>query len=115
MSNNTPLYLDGKVVDTVTDNLVLQKHIRPEHFLRSPPGICFAIEILERAVNEGVKSINVICKPKGLIYRCDLTIFMRSSFIIDRGFGVQRALPLKYWRISKIGSPQPMQLSFSGF
>lgn len=98
---NVPLYVAGrgKPVAFVSRG-VLRKGIRPEHFLRKPPGaIAFDESIMVEAVRHGAHAIEVTDLERGTVYTCSMADFRRWCFTVDRGFGRQWALERGRWSI----------------
>lgn len=69
------------------------------HILRYPkPSICIDVEILELLKARGVSEIHVTEREGRVEWWALLSQFDKAGFDVERGFGMQRALPLKEWR-----------------
>lgn len=67
----------------------------PEHMLQRPRGWAFSIELVNLLKEWGVDEIWVYCGEE--VWRCSMELFLVKSFPIERGFGSQLVLPIKFW------------------
>ncbi len=86
----------GKAVGLVKDG-VFVRSFRSEHMLQKPPALAFDLVSLGQIQALKVKTLRLTNTESGEVYSVFLSTFLEHSFPIDRGFGEQRALPLKYW------------------
>lgn len=83
-------------------NDVLFKSARESiHFLKRPEGIAIDLNIFNEARNK-IKYIQVYGKESGIYFTARVIDFVRYGFVINRGYGEQIVLPLKYWERSHI-------------
>jgi hypothetical protein len=96
-----PIFYEGSVrpIGTFnTDTLTFTRRLHSSrHFLRVPPAICFQDEVISQIKSLNCQRIRVIdldCKDT---YEIDFQTFWEKSFPINRGAGLQVALPLSSW------------------
>lgn len=75
--------------------VVAVRRALPEHQLKQPPAWAFNEEVVEFFEGMAVDKICIQCEDKE--WRCSLDLFLSKGVWLDRGFGKQMALPLKYW------------------
>lgn len=91
---------------------VLRKRVRGSvHFLRRPPAIAWDTVALEQARALGATRCEVRDVETGVVYVAPLDALDRYGFDLDRGHGLQRALPLDRWTVTEPGEPQAVQLA----
>lgn len=83
----------GQVTGTVRDG-VYYRTLASNHILRVPPAIAISIDVIEQLKNLKVEKLEFVNRDSKTIYRSSLAHFVNNGFIIDRGAGVQFALPL---------------------
>ncbi len=89
----------GRVIGRI-DGDILSKHARASrHLLRNPLGWCWDKVVLEQAKREGVYLVTIFDDESGMVYVVFLSNFLGFGIPIDRGFGEQLCLPLKYWDV----------------
>lgn len=71
------------------------------HFLRKPPAIAIDLEIFN-SKKDLIEYVQVYEKENGFYYTARKIDFIKFGIYLDRGYGRQIALPLKYWDKSKI-------------
>lgn len=101
-----------KIVGEVINNVFSKRVHSSRHFLRKPPSIAFDIETIEQAKSKGATEVEITDLDTGRIYRISLERLLEKGFKIDRGFGLQLALPLSYWQIEE--APEKKQPGFWG-
>lgn len=69
-----------------------------KHLLRRPPAWAFEERILREAERLGASVVQVTDTETGCVYTAPLQAFWTRGFALDRGFALQRALPLCFWR-----------------
>jgi hypothetical protein len=110
---NIPLYATGhnKPVAFVDPHRrLLRKTVNGQkHFVKLPPGIAFADNVLRQASELGAVDIIVTdrASPHRDTYCCTLETFLRHAEVVDRGFGRQLVLRFSYWR--KNGQPSEIE------
>ncbi|MBC7234245.1 MAG: hypothetical protein H5T69_00265 [Chloroflexi bacterium] len=78
-----------------------KRAMRSRHFLRRPPAIAVDLSDLEAAEACGARLLCVRDTESGATYWATLDTIRRHGFTLDRGHGVQVALPLNRWASSK--------------
>jgi hypothetical protein len=96
-----PIFYEGSVRPVGEFNLDTKTFTRrlhsSRHFLKTPPAICFQDSIIKQIKDLGCQSIKVIDSDSGDFYEVDFTTFQEKSILVNRGYGLQCALPLNYW------------------
>jgi hypothetical protein len=72
------------------------------------------VESLSRAEAAGAHSVEIDDQETSLIYRATFEVIRAHGLRIDRGFGMQIALPFRWWNIGKRVDPNNKQLSLLG-
>ncbi len=109
-SNDSAVFFNarGQAVGALRDGW-LTKHVNSSiHQLRKPPAWCIDREHLDRLEAMGATGVLLIDET-GTEWRATVQAFRRGGITIDRGHGVQVALPLARWRKTVAG-----QLSLFG-
>lgn len=65
--------------------------------LRRPRAWACDRDALDQARAAGASTVEVLDRDTGATYRADLADFYRRGVTVNRGHGVQLALPLAYW------------------
>ena len=80
------------------DGWLCKKIQKSKHFFRNPPVIAIDKKIFDTNYkSKKIKGVKVFETEEAITYIASLETFIQFSILIDRGFGVQYALPLKYW------------------
>lgn len=91
---------DGRVIGEVIEG-TFQKHILgSKHLLREPRAVGFDLSALRDAESAGADRILVIDDETNAQYLTSFRHFWRKSFVVNRGFGEQRAM-----RLSEFNKP----------
>lgn len=77
------------------------------HMLRQPPGWAVDAAVWERVRAEVSEVLVVATDGSGAAWRVAAPTFEEHSFDLDRGHGLQRALPLRWWSSGAEEAPQP--------
>ena len=85
----------------IKDDVLFKSARASVHFLKVPPAIAIDLFIFNNARSK-VKYVQVFEKEKGIFYTARVLDFVSYGFVINRGFGEQIALPMKYWEKSYI-------------
>lgn len=101
---------NGAVVAHVCGDCLCKSVNGPAHFLRQPPAIAFDLAILNQADELGAVWVEVRDRSTGRLYRATLETFLRHGVRVDRGHGLQLALPFGYWRTTAPGAPVQLNL-----
>lgn len=92
---DTPIYLNGRVVGSVCND-VFRKRIRgSRHLLHSPPAISCDVAVMQQAEAAGAVVFEVLDVESKTIYQASIAHFWKAGVPINRGFGKQWALPLE--------------------
>lgn len=84
------------------ENQTLKKSIfESKHLLRKPPAIAIDYGIFNKALEQGIKFIQIYGRETHTYFTATVEDFKHHSFTFDRGYGTQIALSLKYWNKSK--------------
>ena len=101
----------GKIIGWVESDSLNKNISSSKHMLLKPKGIAWDFSVLERARKDGLKKSRVYDKETGNEYEATIEDFFRYGVRINRGFGEQIVLPLKYWQKKVKGQPSPSQLA----
>jgi len=90
---------DGKRVFTAgyVAGHTFYKEIHNKHILKSPPAIAIQLSIFERLERLGIEDVLVSNRDTGDKFLTPLSRFRAKGILIDRKYGKQIALPLRYW------------------
>lgn len=85
------------------DGETLTKHVRGSiHMLLRPPA--WAVQTVVLSAHKDIRFIVVIDDESSLTYTAERELFDKHGLPVNRGFGAQTALVLKYW--SGVGETQ---------
>jgi hypothetical protein len=79
------------------DGMLKRKASARRHQLRYPPAWAFEENILREAERQGATLVQVVDTDTGTTYTASVSRFWTHGVRIERGFGVQWALPLNQW------------------
>jgi hypothetical protein len=104
----------GKVVAIIKTDLqgrpYSQKKVDSEsHFLRKPPAIAYDATVIQQATKAGVVYHVVFDKHTGECWSAWHQTILDQGFELDRGYGRQIALDLKYW--TQGATPEPIPIN----
>lgn len=85
-----------KCVGELEGSLFRKRVSKSKHFLRRPPAIAIDAAVWDD-IKGKIETIEVIDADTGEVYRAQAVLFESAKVIINRGYGVQYALPLEYW------------------
>ncbi len=89
---------DGRHSGCVCEDGILKRRASAQrHQLRHPPAWAFEENILREAEQQGVTLVQVQDTDSGCTYTANLSRFWTHGVRLDRGYGVQWALPLNQW------------------
>lgn len=114
INNKNPIYRgDGKVVG-YTEGQTLHKTVKGDkHMLQKPHGWAWDTDILAEAARRDVISVEIYDRESSNTYIATIQAFWDFGVGLNRGFGDQICLPIKYWQIDRPGQPpQPPRLPF---
>ncbi|MCL6476468.1 MAG: hypothetical protein K6U75_15615 [Firmicutes bacterium] len=88
----------GKASGCVVLDGILHRVVQAsKHQLRRPPAWAFEENILREAERQGATLVQVVDTDTGQTYTASLSRFWTHGVRLDRGYGVQVALPLNQW------------------
>jgi len=87
----------NKVVGKVVGKLFMKNLKGSVHFLRVPPAIAFDYDTLLNARKNGVFIVQITDRETNQRYLSPLNTVLERGFRINRGYGDQIALEMKYW------------------
>jgi hypothetical protein len=79
------------------DGMLKRKASAQRHQLRRPPAWAFEEQILREAERNGVTLVQVLDTDTGCTFTSSISRFWTHGLRIERGYGVQWALPLNQW------------------
>ena len=104
---------DGKPVGH-TEGQTLYKSVNGEkHMLQKPRGWAWDADILEEAERRGATRVEIFDRESNKTYIATLQDFWDYGVGLNRGFGEQICLPLRYWQIVLPGQPPSQQLALA--
>ena len=101
-SNSTPIYrADGRAIVGRVEGDTFYKRARSTvHLLRRPRAWACDVDALDQARAAGAEWVEVLDQDTGARYRVALVEFYRRGLRVDRGHGLQLALPLECWDVA---------------
>ncbi len=90
----------GRVIGRIVGREYRKLVSRPDQMLHAPPGFAFDAWAMDRLVLPRVERLVVDCRVDGRRYWVDVESFRRYRMVINRGAGLQYALPLNYWQVT---------------
>lgn len=89
---------DGRPSGCVIEDGILRRRVQAsKHMLRRPPAWAVEEKILREAERHGCTWVQVVDVESHITYVAPLQSFWTRGIAIDRGFALQRALPLCFW------------------
>ena len=110
MSIGVPIYVGAKPVGRVTGDTFYKIVQASKHFLRRPPAICFDVSSINDAQTAGAAEICVLDSESDTRYYARIGLLLERGFTINRGFGEQIALIMKWWRLTEEPDAQQPEL-----
>jgi len=96
----------GKPVARQIGNTLFKRVRASVHQLRQPPSWAIDERILQEAIKNGVKMVKIFDVETRKIYKTPVDSFAKFGIKLNRGFGLQIALPLNYWIVNIPGVQQ---------
>lgn len=90
---------DGRVVGHVRDGVFRKVLHSSRHFLRRPPAVAFDVFTLDAAEKAGAVHVEVTDSDTGKTYIATIADIRHYALRLDRGHGLQLALPLGRWSV----------------
>ena len=101
MSTSTPLYADsGKVVAFLKNGIIRKNVSEEKHLVRYPTalsGWAFDRSIIQRGAELGATDIHVWARDTEIMYKVSFREFFTKAVPLNRKWGIQVLLPLRYW------------------
>ena len=91
----------GRVIGRIVGREYHKLVSRPDQMLHAPVGFAFDAWAMDRLVLRRVERLVVDCRVDGRRYWADVETFQRARIVINRGAGLQYALPLRYWHVAE--------------
>jgi hypothetical protein len=111
-TSSIPVYReDGRVVGQIVDGSLCKRVKRSKHMLRRPQGWAWDDVCLKQADEVHAQQTKIEDEENDIVYIASLSIFRKYGISLNRKFGKQTCLPLKYWQVHKQGQNPPQQLS----
>jgi hypothetical protein len=113
MNGNTKTVIfatNGRGVGRVVGDTFKKRFKFSTGALHHPPALAFDMDSLKQAELAGAISIEVVDKETGRTFEAPLSLVWSKGFELNRGFGEQRALPMKYFHVKG----EPAQLCLFG-
>lgn len=74
------------------------KSIKTSHILQKPQAIAIQSDVLQRLACQGCHTIDVTLLETGKVLKASLRSFGTHGIKLNRGYGLQVALPLSQWK-----------------
>ena len=103
-TNCTPIYrADGRAIVGRVEGDTFYKRARSTvHLLRRPRAWACDVDALDQARAAGAEWVEILDQDTGTRYRAALADFYRRGLKVDRGHGLQLALPLECWDVAGV-------------
>jgi hypothetical protein len=108
-----PVYLSNGKVIGCHDGETFYKTIQAsKHILIYPPSLASDVDVLQKLTSEKVTYFHAKEIEKNVLYIAKVQEFWKYGISINRGYGKQIALPIKYWK--KVEMDKPKQYGIWG-
>ena len=87
---------EGKIIGSLDSGIFIKRVQGSKHMLRKPPAWAVDSDVLA-LIRDQASQIFIEDMESGKVYRVTLSLFEEKAIAINRGFGPQKALLLKYW------------------
>lgn len=104
-----PIRVGGRTVGEVRGDIFVKRVQASRHFLRTPPAICFDVSTLKDAERAGAQTVEVTDADTGRVYRASMGTMWAKGRSLNRGYGEQWRLDLRYWNTGGQGGEPPIQ------
>lgn len=91
---------DGRAVGRVEGGVFRRVMRSTKHQLQRPPAWAADLDALDQARAAGASRVEIFDRDTGATYAADLADFYRRGVRVDRGHGLQLALPLTCWEVT---------------
>ena len=106
MKEQMPIKAQGKIIGFLKGSQFVKTVLGSKHKLRFPPAWAIDAAAYEKDVRNKAREILITDKETGLKYRTSVEEFEAFKRELDRGFGRQYFLPIKYWAVEKTEEEQ---------
>jgi len=103
----------GQLVGCIKNNILQKTADSNIHMLYKPPGWAWDKDIIDNAIERGISKTIIHEKNQNVDYCARLEDFYTFGEPLNRRYGDQICLPLKFWEIQKRGKPATQQLAFN--
>ncbi len=93
--------LGGRVVGQIDGTTFIKSVHASTHQLQRPPAWAIDAVIFDTEIKPNCTQIRIKDQETGNQYHCSIDTFDQYKGKLDRGFGHQYFLPLKYWEIKE--------------
>lgn len=110
-----PLFdASGHCVGVIVDDVLSKSVDASRHFLKDPPAIALDAGAVAEAEAAGVKRVDVLDRETNRRYTLSLADFLAFSWVLNRGYELQRAMRLACWHVdgdepAPVIAPEPAQ------
>ena len=101
---------NGRIVGWIANDVLWKNAKESRHMLRRPRGWAWDACILEKAERLGASHTEIHEQEAKVVYRAKLEDFRCHGVKIDRGFGSQICLPIRYFQVQRPGNENPIQI-----
>lgn len=106
VSSQPAVRADGKIIGQIEGDCLYKVVSGSRHMLRNPRSWAIDRFTLQDAEMKGVKRIEILEKETGIVYHSPISEFWNAGIEKNLGFGLQLALPMKYWTTSNLDQPE---------
>jgi len=92
-----PIHAGGHIVGQVKNGVFSKTVTGSRHFLKVPPAIALSVDSLHQAQAVGAFDVAIYDKETRTTYRASIAHILENGFELNRGFGLQIALPFEGW------------------
>ena len=106
-SNSTPILAQGKAVGAVRGGVFYKRCRASVHMLRKPPAWALDVQSLLDAEAAGAREVEILDVETNRRWRASVALLRSDkAFELNRGFGLQVALPLRLWQVEDAATRQ---------
>lgn len=109
-----PIFAQGKAVGVVRGATFVKRVRASIHQLRKPPAWALDAQSLADAERAGAVRVQICDSENDTTYTASIADIRRRGFTVNRGYGLQIALPLELWAVTRPGEPVARQLALLG-
>ena len=92
-----PVYADRTVIGYIEDRTFIKPVRGSKHMLRQPPAWAIDADTFDKQVIPHCDTIIIHDREKNKEYKASVKLFDEKKGVLDRGFGRQYYLALKWW------------------